>query len=175
MSSSSRKRNRWDSPSDEKRKAESLMPGESSHSLGNNSKLKSNSNTEYDKRIHTTTITSDPLTFKNLPCCDALTKHNPLLRGCRSVYIFDRIKRIDEGTYGIVWKAMDRSSKEIVALKQIKFDPLLLRDGFPIAALREISVLLSLSHPNIVTVREMVVGDTFDKVFMVMEVRLYIF
>ena len=38
------------------------------------------------------------------------------------------------------------------------------------AALREIGVLLALSHECIVTVREMVVGDSFDKVFMVMEV-----
>ena len=40
---------------------------------------------------------------------------------------------------------------------------------FPISALREIGVLLSLSHECIVTVREMVVGTTHDKVFMVME------
>lgn len=43
------------------------------------------------------------------------------------------------------------------------------KEGFPISALREIGVLLSLSHECIVTVREMVVGSTQDKVFMVME------
>jgi serine/threonine protein kinase len=79
--------------------------------------------------------------------------------------------RLDEGTYGIVWKARDTSSDEVVALKQIKFDSNLTKEGFPIAALREISVLLDLSHECIVTVREMVVGDGADKVFMVMEVR----
>lgn len=41
------------------------------------------------------------------------------------------------------------------------------------AALREIGVLLALSHECIVTVREMVVGDSFDKVFMVMEVCMW--
>ena len=96
--------------------------------------------------------------------------HNPLLQGCRSVYdSYERLDRIDEGTYGIVWKAIDNTTHETVALKQIKFDPTITQEGFPMAALREISVLLSLSHECIVTVKEMVVGSGYDKVFMVME------
>jgi len=96
--------------------------------------------------------------------------YNPLLQGCRKVYdTYERIQKIDEGTYGIVWKAREIASNEIVALKQIKFDSSLTKEGFPIAALREISVLLALSHECIVTVQEMVVGSDFDKVFMVME------
>lgn len=96
--------------------------------------------------------------------------HNPLLQGCRSVYdTYERLSHIDEGTYGVVFKARDNSTNEIVAIKQIKFEDELTKEGFPISALREIGVLLSLSHECIVTVREMVVGDTPDKVFMVME------
>jgi len=35
-------------------------------------------------------------------------RHNPLLSGCRSVYdSYERLNRIDEGTYGVVWKARD--------------------------------------------------------------------
>jgi cell division cycle 2-like protein len=100
-----------------------------------------------------------------------LRLHNPLLHGCRSVYdSYERLSHLDEGTYGVVWKARDNSTGEIVALKQIKFDdPELTREGFPISALREIGVLLSLSHECVVTVREMVVGKTHDKVYMVME------
>lgn len=38
----------------------------------------------------------------------ALPKHNPLTSGCRSVYdCYERIARLDEGTYGVVWKAKD--------------------------------------------------------------------
>jgi cell division cycle 2-like protein len=69
----------------------------------------------------------------------------------------------------VVWKAKCLQTNEIVAIKQIKFDTQLTKDGFPISALREISVLLHLSHVNIIPVYEMVTGSTPDKVFMVME------
>lgn len=37
-----------------------------------------------------------------------LPKHNPLTSGCRSVYdCYERLARIDEGTYGVVWRAKD--------------------------------------------------------------------
>ena len=58
------------------------------------------------------------------------------------------------------------ATDEIVALKQIKFDSALIKDGFPMATLREIGVLLTLSHECIVTVKEMVIGSSFDKVFI---------
>lgn len=56
--------------------------------------------------------------------------HNPLLDGCRSVYdSYERLSHLDEGTYGVVWKARDNSTKEIVALKQIKFDSDMTKEG----------------------------------------------
>jgi cell division cycle 2-like protein len=88
---------------------------------------------------------------------------------------------VSEGTYGVVWKARDLATNDIVALKQIKFHAAatdnyststassIWKEGFPVTALREINVLLALSHENIVSVKEMVVGDGLDKVFMVME------
>lgn len=85
--------------------------------------------------------------------------HNPLLHGSRSVYdSYTRLSHIDSGTYGIVWRAKCNITNEIVALKQIKFDNELTKEGFPISALREINVLLALRHPNIVQVKEVVVG-----------------
>ena len=42
-------------------------------------------------------------------------------------------------------------------------------EGFPISALREISILRNLSHENVVAVTEIAVGDGLDNVFMVME------
>jgi len=99
-----------------------------------------------------------------------LRRYNPGIRGCREVSTcYERISRINEGTYGIVWKAKEISTGKTVALKQIKFHSDLTRDGFPHPALREIWALLALSHECVVNVREMVVGNRSDRVFMVMD------
>lgn len=45
-------------------------------------------------------------------------------------------------------------------------------EGFPPTALREINILLMLHHPHVIKTREMVVGDTYDKIFMVRGTRL---
>ena len=99
----------------------------------------------------------------------------PLLRQpCRSVDSFERLAKISEGTYGVVYKARDRATGEVVALKKIKMDPggggvaagaANVNGGggagdwgFPLTSIREINVLLSLNHENIVRVSEVVVG-----------------
>ncbi|KAL2321703.1 hypothetical protein Fmac_026082 [Flemingia macrophylla] len=89
-----------------------------------------------------------------------------MLQSCRSVCEFEMIKKISEGTYGIVYKARDKKTGEIVALKKVKMN--IERDGFPMSSLREINILLSFNHPSIVNVKEVVVDD-FDGTFMVME------
>jgi serine/threonine protein kinase len=67
---------------------------------------------------------------------------------------------ISEGTYGVIWKARDMATNGIVALKEIKFDGDQLKNqGFPITALRKISILLMLQNKCIVMVKEMVVGS----------------
>jgi cell division cycle 2-like len=50
-----------------------------------------------------------------------------------------------------------------------KFKLLVNAREFPIAAPREVTLLLATRHPNIVHVREVVVGSTLDKIYMVME------
>ncbi|KAG7342931.1 serine/threonine protein kinase [Nitzschia inconspicua] len=161
-----KKRDRWDSSSeDETDDNNTKSKGKDNKS----SKRKPTSNdpaTPYSKKKDVlSSINQDTPPRLSVPL------HNPLLQGCRAVYdTYDRIARLSEGTYGIVWKAKDLVTKEIVALKQIKFDPQIQQQqGFPVTALREINVLLALSHENIVSVREMVVGSDVDKVFMVME------
>ncbi|KAG8365936.1 hypothetical protein BUALT_Bualt17G0023800 [Buddleja alternifolia] len=90
-----------------------------------------------------------------------------MLRGCRSVDEFDRLNKIDEGTYGVVFRAKDKKTGEIVALKKVKMEKE--REGFPLTSLREINILLSFHHPFIVDVKEVVVGSNLDSIFMVME------
>jgi cell division cycle 2-like protein len=159
----SRKRDRWDSSSSS---SEEDVDQEEETEEAFKMKKRSLDEVGSGKNYKVTNISSIGVARS---CVSAL--HIPLLKGCRSVYdSYERIDRLDEGTYGIVWKARDLKTNEVVALKQIKFEPSLRKEGFPMAALREIGVLLALSHESIVTVKEMVIGDDFDKVFMAMEV-----
>ncbi|GMI95192.1 CYCLIN-DEPENDENT KINASE G2 [Hibiscus trionum] len=93
-----------------------------------------------------------------------------MLVGCRSVYEYERLNKISEGTYGIVYRAKDKKTGEIVALKKVKIlDQREMQEfGFPLTSLREINILASFHHPSIVKVKEVVVDD-HDNVYMVME------
>uniref|UniRef100_A0A8C8JEN7 Cyclin dependent kinase 10 n=1 Tax=Oncorhynchus tshawytscha TaxID=74940 RepID=A0A8C8JEN7_ONCTS len=85
---------------------------------------------------------------------------------CRSVKEFEKLNRIGEGTYGIVYRARDTRSDDIVALKKVRMDKE--KDGIPISSLREITLLLKLRHPNIVELKEVVVGSHLESLFLVM-------
>ena len=50
--------------------------------------------------------------------------------------------KVGEGTYGDVFKARDRTTGDIVALKQVKMTHGQ-AEGFPPTALREINILLT--------------------------------
>ncbi|KAM7357307.1 cyclin dependent kinase 11B pitslre isoform 3-T6 [Cochliomyia hominivorax] len=108
---------------------------------------------------------------EDLPATDdkgnPLPNYYPGIQGCRSVEEFQCLNRIEEGTYGVVYRAKDKRTNEIVALKRLKMEKE--KEGFPITSLREINTLLKGQHPNIVTVREIVVGSNMDKIFIVMD------
>ncbi|XP_078741915.1 cyclin-dependent kinase 11B-like, partial [Lampetra fluviatilis] len=96
-----------------------------------------------------------------------LPAYLPALQGCRSVEEFHCLNRIEEGTYGVVYRAKDKKTDEIVALKRLKMEKE--REGFPITSLREINTLLKAQHPNIVTVRRLWWDPTMDKIYIVMD------
>lgn len=64
------------------------------------------------------------------------------------------MEKIGEGTYGVVYKAKDRVTGEIVALKRIRLEAE--DEGIPSTAIREISLLKELQHPNIVRLYDVV-------------------
>lgn len=72
---------------------------------------------------------------------------------------------LGEGTYGVVYKAMDKQTKEIVALKRIRLE--VEDEGIPSTALREISLLRELSHDNIVQLKDCVQAD--GRLYLVFE------
>ncbi|KZT30356.1 Pkinase-domain-containing protein [Neolentinus lepideus HHB14362 ss-1] len=91
----------------------------------------------------------------------------PSLQPARSVYSYERLNQIEEGSYGVVFRARDKQTGDIVALKKLKLDEE--KHGFPITALREINALMACRHENVVNIREVVVGDTLTQVFVVMD------
>jgi serine/threonine protein kinase len=66
---------------------------------------------------------------------DRLPPYLPSVYGCRSVEEFHCLNRIEEGTYGVVYRARDKKTQEIVALKRLKMERE--KEGFPITSLRE--------------------------------------
>ena len=87
---------------------------------------------------------------------------------CRSISTFDRLNRIGEGTYGLVYRAIDRSNGRLVALKKIILHNES-KDGFPLTTIREIAALKKLNHPNCVKLLEVAVGKQRDTVYLVFE------
>lgn len=88
------------------------------------------------------------------------SRHPPILPS-RSVYSYERLNQIEEGSYGVVYRARDKQTGDIVALKKLKLEEE--KNGFPITALREVYALMSCRHENVVGVREVVVGDTLTQ------------
>ena len=61
---------------------------------------------------------------------------------------YQRLEKLGEGAYGVVYKAKNLETNEIVAIKKIRLEKE--DDGVPSTAIREISLLKNLKHPNIV-------------------------
>jgi len=78
---------------------------------------------------------------------------------------YHKLEKIGEGTYGIVYKAKDKKTGELLALKKIRLDAE--AEGIPSTAIREISLLKQLQHPNIVRLYDVV--HTEKKLTLVFE------
>lgn len=78
---------------------------------------------------------------------------------------YQKLEKIGEGTYGVVYKARDRTTGQIVALKKIRLESE--EEGVPSTAIREISLLRELDHPNVVRLMDIVHAD--EKLYLVFE------
>ena len=81
---------------------------------------------------------------------------------------FKLLKRIGEGTYGVVYRARDSSMSpvvqpksgplipddSVVALKKMRLDAH--DEGVPVTTLREVALLKDLNHANIVRLRDVI-------------------
>ncbi|KAK9472971.1 kinase-like domain-containing protein [Dipodascopsis tothii] len=80
---------------------------------------------------------------------------------------FQRLEKIGEGTYGVVYKARDTTNgNRVVALKKIRLEAE--DEGVPSTAIREISLLKEMRHENIVSLFNIVHADN-HKLYLVFE------
>ncbi|KAI8931514.1 hypothetical protein NX059_011174 [Plenodomus lindquistii] len=81
---------------------------------------------------------------------------------------YQKLEKVGEGTYGVVYKARDLTTKDqrIVALKKIRLEAE--DEGVPSTAIREISLLKEMNDPNIVRLLNIVHADG-HKLYLVME------
>lgn len=78
---------------------------------------------------------------------------------------YAKIEKVGEGTYGVVYKARDTNTNQIVALKKIRLEAE--DEGVPSTAIREISLLKELKNENIVRLFDIVHAD--QKLYLVFE------
>ncbi|XP_070501703.1 cyclin-dependent kinase 10-like [Chironomus tepperi] len=107
------------------------------------------------------------LNFQTKKLQEVHDKH--IIEAPRSVDSYEKLNTLGQGTYGIVYRVRDKSTLKEYALKKVKVDKDLFRDGFPVSCLREISILKTCCHDNIVKLKEVVVGSQLEKIYLVME------
>jgi serine/threonine protein kinase len=78
---------------------------------------------------------------------------------------YEKLQKIGEGTYGVVYKAKNRETGLFIALKKIRLENE--DEGIPSTAIREISILKEMIHPTIVSLLDVVNYD--NKLYLVFE------
>eukprot|EP01060_Flectonema_neradi_P016782 TRINITY_DN2341_c0_g3_i1.p1 TRINITY_DN2341_c0_g3~~TRINITY_DN2341_c0_g3_i1.p1 ORF type:complete len:309 (+),score=50.17 TRINITY_DN2341_c0_g3_i1:87-1013(+) len=73
---------------------------------------------------------------------------HPATSGGVGISRYQKLDKVGEGTYGTVYKAKDKMTNDLVALKCIRLDNE--EEGVTCTAIREVSLLKELKHPNIV-------------------------
>jgi len=69
-----------------------------------------------------------------------------------------KIEKIGEGTYGVVYKGRHKGTGQIVAMKKIRLESE--EEGVPSTAVREISLLKELQHPNVVRLLDVLMQES---------------
>ncbi|TWW54238.1 Cyclin-dependent kinase 1 [Takifugu flavidus] len=69
-----------------------------------------------------------------------------------------KIEKIGEGTYGVVYKGRHKTTGQVVAMKKIRLESE--EEGVPSTAVREVSLLQELKHPNVVRLLDVLMQES---------------
>lgn len=83
----------------------------------------------------------------------------------RGLEDFTKIDKIGEGTYGVVYKGLDKRTGKLVAMKKIRLESE--DEGVPSTAIREISMLRELRNPNIVNLEDVIMQE--NRLYLIFE------
>jgi serine/threonine protein kinase len=92
--------------------------------------------------------------------------NEPILNG------YERTNRIGQGAYGIVFRGVQRSTGNTVAIKKIPYQESTPEGGIPVNILREISLLRELDHPNVVSLLD-IITTTPGHLYLIFEFIQY--
>ncbi|XP_073281904.1 probable serine/threonine-protein kinase At1g54610 [Primulina huaijiensis] len=85
----------------------------------------------------------------------------------RRANTFEKLDKIGQGTYSNVYKARDLITGKVVALKKVRFDSL---EPEAVRFMsREILVLMSLNHPNVIKLEGLVISRMSCSLYLVFE------
>ena len=71
---------------------------------------------------------------------------------------YEILKKLGEGTYGTVYKCYDTRKEQVVAVKKLKFHHE--NEGIPATSIREIGILRSMKHENLVFLKDIARDDS---------------
>lgn len=129
-------------------------------------KMSNNNATQQFAHLQPSDISNPFSSDKNPLANSILCKRIKMLRSRDD---FVKTEQIGEGTYGKVYKAIDKATGETVAMKKIRMHA---KEGvrsknainffhkFPLTGIREIKLLRQLDHPNIVSLKEIVTSKS---------------
>ncbi len=78
---------------------------------------------------------------------------------------YEKVEKIGEGTYGVVYKGRNKESGQTIALKKITLEQE--EEGVPCTTIREIALLRELNHDNVVRLKDVV--NTKSSMYLVFE------
>ncbi|KAI3389932.1 hypothetical protein SNEBB_002519 [Seison nebaliae] len=88
-----------------------------------------------------------------------------LIEGQFEIKDYQKIRKIGEGTYGIVYRGKNLLTGRDVALKRVRLDGD--DEGVPATTIREISLLKQVQHPNIVQLLNVIMSE--NKIYLIFE------